>query len=222
MHVGGHPLLAIPFDTQQVPFVVKTDKGGVPERWVPWWDGTSVRSATRDELIRLLSPLTTMPDFEVLGALAKIDKDTHVKVNNKLLPELHLYIRIYVTPLSSERLIFPHHRCSVALLDESNRQIVTADSVEFLVPPPVSRTLHASSSELLVGGPGLFEVKGTVGLESPLPKGFLLHTRINPSHLDRTAALTVRLEMTNPTTYLFKNELLGRAGVDESVGGVDY
>ena len=39
MVIEGRSILALLFDTDQAPFVVKNEKGGVPERWVPWREG---------------------------------------------------------------------------------------------------------------------------------------------------------------------------------------
>jgi len=58
----GNTVVALYFETERIPFVVKnpahgSQNGGPVQREVPWRDGTSNRSATHSDLIQLLSPL---------------------------------------------------------------------------------------------------------------------------------------------------------------------
>lgn len=79
--VEGRSILAMLFDSERAPFVVTNGKGGVPERSVPWREGTRIRSASRGELVRLLSPLTIMTSFEILEAfIAFKEKQTAAAV----------------------------------------------------------------------------------------------------------------------------------------------
>jgi hypothetical protein len=50
-------LVALQFETDQLPYVVKNPQGGLVQLEVPWREGTAVRSANHSDLIRLLSPL---------------------------------------------------------------------------------------------------------------------------------------------------------------------
>jgi hypothetical protein len=59
----GESVVALLFETDQAPYVVKHHKD--PNFLeVPWRQGTRVRSAKRAELIRLLSPMINLPQFE--------------------------------------------------------------------------------------------------------------------------------------------------------------
>lgn len=69
---GGQTVVALLFETDRAPFVVKNAVYGQPgagpvEREVPWREGTSVRSARRLDLLRLISPLVSAPDAEVVS-----------------------------------------------------------------------------------------------------------------------------------------------------------
>ena len=58
---------ALYFETDRAPFVVKNQEGGTIQREVPWREATGVKSATRSQLLRLLSPLQRLPSLEVIG-----------------------------------------------------------------------------------------------------------------------------------------------------------
>jgi len=71
------PIQLLYFDTSASPFVVKnprygTKGGGPVEREAPWRDGTRIRSATREDLIRILVPLTPLPDIEFLEGYVEV------------------------------------------------------------------------------------------------------------------------------------------------------
>jgi len=58
----GQTVVALYFETEGIPYVVKNPsygkpKGGPVELEVPWREGTAIRSATHSDLIQLLSPL---------------------------------------------------------------------------------------------------------------------------------------------------------------------
>ena len=71
--VRNGAVAALLFETDRSPFVVKNpvfgQTGGGPVQFeVPWREHTSTRTATRSELIKLLSPLQKLPSFEILSA----------------------------------------------------------------------------------------------------------------------------------------------------------
>ena len=55
--VNGKAIVALYFDTStESPYVVKNPKGGFPEYIVPWREGTDLRAARRENLLKLLVP----------------------------------------------------------------------------------------------------------------------------------------------------------------------
>jgi hypothetical protein len=67
------PVVALLFDASRRPFVVKNAAfgqtgGGPVSLEVPWRRGTTVQSARRDELLRILIPRQPLPDIELLEA----------------------------------------------------------------------------------------------------------------------------------------------------------
>jgi len=56
--VNGNAIVALYFDTAtEAPFVVKNPIGGFPEYIVPWREGTALRAARRENLLRILVPI---------------------------------------------------------------------------------------------------------------------------------------------------------------------
>ena len=60
-------LVALYFETERAPFVVKNPEGKIPHREVPWREGIKTRTAKRSDLIKLLVPIQEIPEFELLG-----------------------------------------------------------------------------------------------------------------------------------------------------------
>lgn len=55
--VNGNVIVALYFDSAtEAPYVVKNPKGGFPEYSVPWREGTDLRAARRENLLRILLP----------------------------------------------------------------------------------------------------------------------------------------------------------------------
>ncbi|MFN7946694.1 MAG: hypothetical protein U0Z53_15185 [Blastocatellia bacterium] len=57
VRINDSTVVALYFEThQESPYVVKHGQGGYPDLVIPWREGTRIRSARRDELLRLLIP----------------------------------------------------------------------------------------------------------------------------------------------------------------------
>jgi hypothetical protein len=211
LDVKGKSLVALLFESDRAPFLVKNPAGGEISREVPWREGTAVRSATRNDLIKLLSPSAVMPDFEILYADVAIRDVEHNYPNGEMRRVLELHSQIYVTPVSTERQVFPFHRSSARLTDPSTtKELLTWTEVDLTVPispalaargfGTASHTLQASTSELIVDGPGLFEFRGKITLKADAridASKLLLEMRIQPARIDRVAVLIANLGQIN-------------------------
>jgi hypothetical protein len=104
--VDGRMVVALLFETERAPFVVKNPQGGYPEFSVPWREGTRLRAARRGELLRILSPLQQVPRFDVMGAALEVGvpSGTRSQVWGAAL-------KVFVTPKDSGRVIIPFHLC---------------------------------------------------------------------------------------------------------------
>jgi hypothetical protein len=68
----GNSVLALHFTNDRAPYVVQSTMQGDDRLEVPWRDGTRTRSASRDELLRVLVPQVSRPEFEVITGSAEI------------------------------------------------------------------------------------------------------------------------------------------------------
>ena len=108
-------MFALLFETARRPFVVKnlthgTPGGGSVSLEVPWREGTRVRSARREDLIRLLAPTVHLPTFELLETNAAASQvNGHPKLGWSVSLELN------VTPRTAERVVLPKHRVALQL-----------------------------------------------------------------------------------------------------------
>jgi hypothetical protein len=66
--IDGLTVVALCFDTARAPFVVKCTSCGYVEREIPWREGNSTRSASRDEVLRMLKPMVELPHIEIRDA----------------------------------------------------------------------------------------------------------------------------------------------------------
>jgi hypothetical protein len=58
VRISGNTVVALYFETHQgAPYVVMGTKGSYPEFVVPWREGTAIRAARRDDLLRILVPI---------------------------------------------------------------------------------------------------------------------------------------------------------------------
>lgn len=109
--VEGGSVHAILFETDRAPYVVKNaffgqTKGEGVQREVPWREGTSIRSAHRRELLRLLADVTVLPDFDVVSAWAQVPTAAP-------LSDVRLVVQSLVLPRhANESIAFVPHRCT--------------------------------------------------------------------------------------------------------------
>jgi hypothetical protein len=168
----GRGVYALLFDTARRPFVVKNSAHGNPgggpvSLEVPWREGTAVRSARREDLIRLLVPALHLPTFEVLGVKASTSRVDASKEHPSKRLAWSVSVELYVTPRTSDRIVLPAHRVSLELVNPGQRPLQMENI--HLTPPywvgssgsrTDSHTIVGTSSEVIVSGPGRLFVSG--------------------------------------------------------------
>lgn len=110
-------IVAILFETIGAPYVIKNpsfgkEKGNVVQFEVPWREGTSIRSASRNELLTILTPVINKPRIEILGGI--FDAKIMERKNWDDSPdrfEWKLRLFLYIEPTSHERVVIPFQRC---------------------------------------------------------------------------------------------------------------
>ncbi len=78
VHSGDHTIVALLLESSRAPYVVRNPAFGVTSGnvslEVPWREGGSLRTARREDLIRLLTPAVQQPDIELKNGLARYIK----------------------------------------------------------------------------------------------------------------------------------------------------
>jgi hypothetical protein len=162
-------VMALLFETDRSPFVVKNPSGKSPDREVPWRENTATRTAKRSDLLRLLSPLEKIPEIEIIdiNLSATIEgKDTY---GNHISDELSLNCDLYIYPKNQERVIIPFHKCKV-IFEISSTQIMESRWLSLRPASgngyayrnvPGSLTIESTVNELIVNGAGQFFLEAT-------------------------------------------------------------
>ncbi len=165
--VEEREIVALLFDTTRFPYVVKNPAYGTPEGGrvqyeVPWREGNATRTARRDNLIELLTPVQHRPDLEVLAATLSLFK----RVDDQKRHPGRIDARIYLTPVGEGPLVIPFHRCDAAISITG----IAADVERVAMSPPASfsfpgrtsesrsLTIASTHDELVVEGPGRVEL----------------------------------------------------------------
>lgn len=122
----GLPCVALAFSTSRAPYLVRnpscgSEKGVVIEREIPWRDGTRIRTAKRDEVMRLLLDHTLTPQIEFFGGYVSraefVDASRPPAMGEAL---LNLQIEFYAMPRDELSVVIPLHRISAKLTDHGN------------------------------------------------------------------------------------------------------
>jgi hypothetical protein len=182
----GHTVVALLFDTERAPFVIKNpDFGRGPtaiELEVPFRRANSTRSARREDLLRILLPAARTPDHEVLSAKLEVTAPDSDGISQG-----SLEVQIYLEPHVVGPLYLPLHRVRIAFssamenLAWSKTESASLAPRQRYSPGPspfhphfenLSATIRVSDGELVVDGPGLIvaELRGRVeGMAAATP-----------------------------------------------------
>lgn len=164
---GGVTIVGLLFETERAPFVIRNPEGGAIGYEVPWRDGTAIRSAEREDLIRLLVPRLQLPEVELMSGLLTADDSTGWWA---------LGLQLYIVPVGSSRIVLPFHKCSVVMNIPdyvANQTLrVHLDASQAGAFPPSegvarSLTIGSTQSEAVVDGPGKLEAKAFFPLALP-------------------------------------------------------
>lgn len=201
--VDGKTVMALYFDTERRPFVVKS----IPDYLeVPWREGTQTRSAKRNELIRLLTPVAELPQFEILSARFAIQQ---LQPHPNPVWQLKAELGIYVIPRREGRIVFPFHRAACTIQLDGQTISLPQIQLDVLVPQKVaeagfgivSATTQSSTSELIVTGPGSFSFRAGRGTNQlpTLSDKIVIQAKVAPAGGTATATMEAVLQK-KPTT----------------------
>jgi hypothetical protein len=179
--INGSSVVALLIDTDRVPFLVQNPvfgmAGGGPVKWeVPWREGTAIRSAHRQDLLKLLAPLQSCPVLELLRG----ELTAALTGSERLQMRWRLLLELYNVTVDEGRMVIPFHKCQgsfqidpfVDSIDFKRLVIKPAypsakdDSAVASVP---SLTIQGTPDEVFISGPGkmVLEAEAEAQVETP-------------------------------------------------------
>jgi len=208
---GVETVAALYFETETyAPFVVKNPAGGYPEFSIPWRDGTALRAANREQLLKLLLPIVRLPKIQLRSAKLTLSLDQG-NIITKTDPKHRWNFEglTYITPSNSDRVVIPYSQCEIwidvpeydgvayrlwASFNSMNYKVPQKPAIQTIklmdkeidiTPPPPrqSSTIVCADSELIAEGPGSAYLTGSGHVPKP-------HTLIPRNEI------TLRLEIT--------------------------
>ena len=164
---------------------------------VPWCDGngTVVRAAGRMELIKLLSPLEDLPQFEVLEAELTFYKNPHVGLASKATFRWTLDGSLYVIPRAEGRLVIPLHACRGSVFTPDGTFSSEASDLN-LTADKNSPAIRITERAALIEGLGRFFVYccgATTQAQIPVQRPISVLFDLMPAGSDRAATVSAVL-----------------------------
>jgi hypothetical protein len=162
----GHHLLALGFECDRTPYVIRTGKDE-PTLEVPWREGTRVCTATRSQLILSLLPTARAPIVEVRDVFGAPS---------------YLEVILFVIPPTPDLVCLPRDRCICSWGPDA----YTAVSLELSRERPLKGghpAVKRAPEGLYFNGPGPAVAKWEIKTASP-PRPCSLHLRFEPGGLD--------------------------------------
>ena len=189
-------IVALQIQSARAPFVIRGAENSASLD-VPWWDATTslIRSAGRNELVKLLVPLQDLPQFEVLEAELTFYKNPHPTSGPKNLSRWTLDGSLYVIPQSEARAMVPLHRCSGSLHIPGSAFTTTAQDVN-LTGDKLSGAVRVTESAVLIEGLGrvfIYCSGSTTAAEIPWHSPLTATFDLVPTGAERAAVATASL-----------------------------
>lgn len=168
MPVDHVTVVALLFETESPPYVVKT--GASPaEREVPWREGNSTRSATRYDLLRLLTAVSPAPDVAIHDGALILESSRPGCLDWKLA------LSLYAVPRNRNPVCFPFHDCSAVVAFEDRPVAFEGlamgphrpGSWPGVIPRGSLSGVRASPTEVTFDGPGMADLEAYGRTEAP-------------------------------------------------------
>ncbi|BAZ30430.1 hypothetical protein NIES4074_28900 [Cylindrospermum sp. NIES-4074] len=218
--VRDKTIVALLFETDHAPYVVKNPDGGQITHEVPWREGRRTRSAKRSDLIRLLSPIQKVPSFEVLSGTLVVYRDMpsgapqpinvtwqgDEKGVNRL---WILRLEIYVEPKNGNKLIIPFHRCSTSLEIVECLPCTPLTKISLTSGDSTNKNITVTESQIFIDASGrvLLSLSETIPtIEGIFTKDVQIKAHFRPSDFEVPVSISAKLI---PAAIL-KNEELAR------------
>jgi len=164
LEASGQTIVALCFETDRAPYVVKNAAYGTSPTSVscevPWREGTSIRSARRADLLRILTPKIKMPIVEIVSARMNETIATYVgrgtvdKDNLRIGYDINF--SVYLTPVDQMPISFPFHSIETYLEFESGK--TTPLVIRNLNVDADESDVQKTSSGITFKGPGAISI----------------------------------------------------------------
>mgnify|MGYP000403888709 CR=1 FL=1 len=130
---NGLSVLALVFETDRAPYVVKHDKK--PQHWVPWRYGADTQPARRSELLRILLPTIKAPKIEVLQGFFTGAAHAEFSI-------FKVAINLYLIPATSSEVVTipPHKIKGILVLPKGDYRIESESTVRIEAPEITEQT----------------------------------------------------------------------------------
>lgn len=210
----GATVVALLVLTDRVPFVVKNpsfglNRGESVEYEVPWREMTSVRSAKRSDLLRLLVPLQKLPSVEVISAtLIGQGQGTGGGDYQRIIPgqcEWDLWLDLYFTPSGPKSIVFPAHKMRIEVTEADALGTASLDYyVLRSLGGPIAVFSRDTTHDLIITGPERVKFtarydQGLIEREPGAVASAMLH--LQPADMDRAISISCTLAATGDWSY---------------------
>jgi hypothetical protein len=132
VRIEDKTLVALCFETDRVPFMVKNSRSDFPRIWTPWRKAADTRPASRRDLLQMLVPLATAPLCEALNAVLRERVQHRAPIDGGPSRVWTLEAELYLVPMSREPVVYPRHKRRALLLSlDASEPALEAESVSF-------------------------------------------------------------------------------------------
>lgn len=202
---AGRELVALLINADRAPYVVRNpfhgqQNAGPVSLEVPWRDGTTTRTATREDLLRILVPQQILPGIEITDAGAELRVDT---AGIQLVVSIACYA---VVPMGTT-VVLPNHQAAMQVRMAGQAEVLDDFTVSFRGPAtyqnpaedPRLHTVRQGVEQIILEGPGFLRVTGISNLAVEPPPDQLgpveVLARVRPAGCERHFTLEVGLEV---------------------------
>jgi hypothetical protein len=165
----GNSVIALLFETDRAPYVVKNFSGGSPEREIPVRGATGTRSAHRTELLRMLAPTILTPRTTIIDAQIFCKRHDPEPYRPEQL-RFTGYVLLYLEHTQGVVATIPVHQISAHLAADQLEVPLILGLPEYLgdgaPEPPPRWGVSVEHNQIVCTAPGFVQLR--VGGEAPL------------------------------------------------------
>jgi hypothetical protein len=169
-------VVALHFETDRAPYVVRGDGKCQHNFEVPVRVGTHTRSANRMDLLRMLAPTIAIPDVELVEAKAEFSDNRDERTR-----KWTFEVKLYLIPKTRDRITIPFHKVHATVSGPHEFDRFNCSLKPLPVPiPSLPGAVVEQQEQLSICGPGVLVFRGESrsAWSSTLPCNFRLMIRL--------------------------------------------